>query len=410
MDAAPLEERNLQQVGHCDKLPSSIGNWEELVPHASALVKSWITHGVPLPAWRSGAPRVRSMDSLRAHAAALAARQRSWDKEDFDWAVTEVNRLVECKLLEEVGLQDVRELHPVFVVKKPKRRLISDLRDGNRKFAPPPRFRVDGLSTIEKLIQADDWMFKTDIVSAYHLLHLAPEARPFFCFVLGDRVFRWVAMPLGWSWAPYVWTTTLKPVVQEMRSRFQLRTSAYLDDVWGALPSGLSRQARADLMMEVRRFLARLGIPVHQEKSVWVPTRQLEILGWRVDSHKMELEVPKAKAKRLVRELRELSRHNRVRVNAWASVLGRFRALRDALRLALLSTRAWAAEVAKAAATVQWTGWWFPSARSRMEVEAAVELLQSKVQLTRPFGLAGATHIMTTDASSWGWGATLHRV
>ena len=407
-----LEERALQQIRHVDRLLVSKDAWSKELPRLSSQVKEWLQRGVSLPRWRAGRPQVHSMLQKRAKALVLRARQASWSADDRQWAVEEVARLEKEKLVKEVPLEQAARLLPVFMVSTPKRRLILDARHSNKLFVAPPRFRLDGLKTVEKLVQRGDSMVKTDVESAYHLVRLAPETRPWFCFVLGDRILQWQVLPLGWSWAPWIWTQLLKPVVEELRVRFKWRASAYLDDLWAALDPALSAEEKKRQVDEVRRLLAQLGIPTHPKKSVWTPTTTMEVLGWRVDTRRMELSVPTDKAKRVLRELRVLSRSSRVQVSAWASTLGRFRALRDALRLALLSTRAWTAEVAKAAACVGWRRCWAPSTRARLEVEEAIKLLESRdrSQLKRPFGLAGASHILTTDASSWGWGATLHLV
>jgi hypothetical protein len=140
---------------------------------------------------------------------------------------------------------------------------------------------------------------KVDLSDAYHHLALHPQLRKFFTFQIDGEFFTCVAIPFGWSLAPYAYTKFTRPIITALRSPGVPQTHGYpgmlgsrgwraddyfvqiyIDDIL-LLSTRKERQAR--VVEALLELLQNLGILYHPTKCVLTPEPFLEFLGFKLD-------------------------------------------------------------------------------------------------------------------------------
>lgn len=332
------------------------------------------------------------------------------DSDDVAWTAAEIARLLDQGV---VGRWRSRRppllTSPIFVVhQRGKRRLVFNYKAGNRRQPPPPHFRLEGMSTAAQLARPGDWMCKLDIEGAYHGVPLHPSTWRLMAFSFQGEVFFWKAIPFGWSWAPLIFTKIMRPVVTELRSR-GVRLSSYLDDFL-FLASSLEEMRRVEVM--VRSLFLSLGLLIKEGKTTFSsPTRNLEFLGLLISTDPSlpspTVSVPSSKRQPLAATARRLLSRSLVHKRDLARFLGSTAATISAFLPArfatfhlhrLLSSRP------------EWDSLLLLNQQCKDELNFWKETFASPTfSHSRPLlPPSTPTHTLTTDASAWGWGATLH--
>ena len=98
----------------------------------------------------------------------------------------------------------------------------------------------------------------------------------------------------------------MKPVVSMLRE-MGVRLIIYLDDI---------------LFMAERKQLENLGFVVNYEKSVLIPSPQMEFLGFLVDSTSMTLALPGEKIRKIQREYQKALTVSSLTLRKLASLIG----------------------------------------------------------------------------------------
>ena len=190
------------------------------------------------------------------------------------------------------------------------------------------------------------------------------------------------------------------PVVSHLRRKGVLFW-VYLDDFLIIAPTiedcALHTQWLADL-------LCRLGVQIHIAKSVLTPTRVLVFLSFLLDLQDATVRIPPHKLESLLHDVRRLMEAETPTCRRCSLVLGRLRALLFAAPQMRLYTDALAQHVA----VLSRRGWETQASlpeQVTIQLELVIEDLhqwrgrQFTVNLEK-------TH-MWTDASDYGWGATM---
>lgn len=348
--------------------------------------------------WSAGPPPPfdfgRSLDRLEE------AEARWWAKESL--------RLEELGVLRRVPPASLRYVSPVFAVPKKKPgefRLVVDLRHLNT-FARKGTAEVETLRRLSAIAQPRDFAVALDLSDGYYHLRVRRRDAKYFQFRTRDAAYEVTALNMGWTRSPGAFTTQLQPVVEELRRR-GVRLLWYLDDF--LLLHQNEEQLRAARDASVTLF-RRLGLKVNEDKCVWEPTRRLEHLGLELDLNSGVFRVGPRKVAKLATQARQLlaesaSNCRRVRKRTLAELVG----LAQFCAPAVLPTRLFLRELHDRLASTQ--GW---SGRVRLSRQAHRDL-----RFWRDLGTTQASYnggpiwtpvasvVMSTDASPFGWGATI---
>ena len=91
-----------------------------------------------------------------------------------------------------------------------------DLRTVNEHFAEH-KVKFENLAMLRFAHTDLTYGAKVDLSDAYHHIALHPSIRKFFQFQIDGEFFECVAIPFGWSLAPYVFTKFTRPILTAMR-------------------------------------------------------------------------------------------------------------------------------------------------------------------------------------------------
>ena len=172
-----------------------------------------------------------------------------------------------------------------------KSRLILDLRYVNNHLRSC-KLKYEGTLAASELFQKDDWVYTFDYKSGYHHLDIFAGHTAFLgcLFQLEGklRYFKFTVLPFGLATGPYVFTKIQRPLVKHWRSR-GFRIFTYLDDGAG----GEQGFAEACSILEsVRKGVRSSSFVANKEKSVWMPSQYVELLGFIVDLKADTFHVP----------------------------------------------------------------------------------------------------------------------
>eukprot|EP00873_Tetraselmis_striata_P042293 jgi/Tetstr1/462557/TSEL_007545.t1 len=158
----------------------------------------------------------------------------------------------------------------------------------------------------------------------YYALGLREDVHDYFTINARDTMWRFAALPMGWSLSPYYLCTLMAVMVRYLRQpdfatysccgrpfrRHLRRRKArgvcllpFIDDFMFLAPS---RQLALRLRAEVERVWGRMGQAKHPTKAHPEPTQQLQHLGLDLDWVTMQFRTPTATLRRLSNLARDL--------------------------------------------------------------------------------------------------------
>lgn len=213
-----------------------------------------------------------------------------------------------------------KAIMPVFALPKPDsgHRIIFDMRRLNR-FLRAPKFKLEGIKNLAKIIQPNDLMIKVDISEAFYHLIVAKADRPYTCFQYGKQIYSHVGMPMGSACSPYLFQKVTRPMVEEWRRR-GIRLISYVDDF-----ILLAQPDMIELHKEiVLQDLKDLGWKINEKKSNLTPQKTQNFLGFVVSTKNTEPELlmTKPKVKKTCHEIRRFAKRTSTTVRQAMRIIG----------------------------------------------------------------------------------------
>ena len=319
---------------------------------------------------------------------------------------------LECGAVEELPADTTGGLWSTFfpVAKKntTKVRGCLDLRPLNRHLRYE-HFKMEGLHTVRDLLRRRDFMAKVDLSDYFFHLPIPLEHREYFRFMWQGKKYQCTAMPFGLAPAPRLATKILQPVIRHLRS-MGVRLVVYIDDVLVLARSQEECLRHTQLLVDTLHYF---GFGVHPDKIQAVPTRSIEFLGIQVNSALMQFRVPRHKIRDLRREISTVrSKHEtgELTLRLYSSLIGKFNAIRGAVQSAPLhiwpllhlqnsvlrrSKKDWDSPMSLSLRALEELSWWHEEMADWSGL-SIIPVRHSKV--------------LTTDASSHGWGGWWRRV
>lgn len=242
-------------------------------------------------------------------------------------------------------------------------------------------------------------MATLDLKKAFWRIGLSRQSQRLVGFKIGEQYFTFKVMPFGLSWAPYVFTETIRPVIQRIKDVYQeLNIHAYLDDI---LITGEQSQV-AEAIRKLGYQLEMNGFPVNKEKSVLQPRQSVKYLGLHIHARDGFYTIPIQKARKLRRRLRRFRYGGTLRRLQAVISSTRFYSIANPI-LAPLIRRAqiW---IARAVQMNSWEKIMKPPKKIVAELQIAADQLQTTTYL---FSRGPTDAILTTDATPSKLGATL---
>ncbi len=293
---------------------------------------------------------------------------------------------------------------PYFIV--PKKggglRPILDLQVLNQALHKLP-FKMLMHRRMIKCIQPQDWFAAIDLKDAYFHVSILPRHRPFLRFAFEGRAWQYRVLPFGLSLSPRAFTKVVEGALTPLRE-VGVRILNYLDDWLLLAQSGEQLGDHRDLVL---RHLSQLGLRVNWEKSKLSPVQRISFLGVELDSVSMTARLTEERAQAALNCLSSFRGRNVVPLKQFQRLLGHMASAAAVTSLGLLHMRplqhwlhsrlprwAWRRGTLRVGITQQ-------CCRS-LSPWMDLAFLRAGVALEQ----VSRHTVVTTDASSTGWGAT----
>ena len=280
--------------------------------------------------------------------------------------------------------------------------------EGHKCIIPPQHFRMETLVSILPTISPQDWAISLDLKDAYLHVPIHPESRSLLGFQYQNRTFQYQVLPFGLRDSPWVFTRLVVTLVSHLRCR-GIRIHHYLDD-WLVLAS--SRDLLLSHIQEVLLCAQSLGFLINWEKSSLVPSQVPIYLGAALDFPRQIARPADHRIESFILLVSRLVASPSAPARLWQQFLGHLASLKDLVVDCLFLSRPLQIYFLRHFHPLQDS----PDLLIPLSPEIRVFCL---AWTSREFLLAGKSFVppppsftLTTDASNFGWGASLppHRL
>ena len=213
-------------------------------------------------------------------------------------------------------------------------RFVLNLKKLNQ-FVVTPHFKIDDIRTALKLTFKNIFMAKIDLKNAYLTIPLHPDSYKYFSFIYNKKFFEFLALPFGFSLAPYIFTKVLKVVASFLRA-MGLSSVFYLDDI---ICFGMSKESCIFNVKQTLSLLIGLGWIINYDKCQLEPRNSCQYLGFVINSRDMLLQLPEEKRFKLISLVDRFSKLNKCKIREFAHFIGCLVAACPALQYSWLYTK-----------------------------------------------------------------------
>ena len=249
----------------------------------------------------------------------------------------EIEEMISEKVIKAVAKTPNQLVSNLFA--RPKKdeervRPILNLRPLNREVGYQ-HFKMDSLESIKNSLRPSVWMVKIDLKSAFWHLPIWEEHKQLLRFNWEGTLYQMEVLPFGLGSAPRIWTKIMKAPIGFLR-KLGMQIAIYLDDMLIVSNSLMESVQDRDIVMF---FLEQLGLVVNLKKSVLTPSRQMEYLGFILDSENMEIRLSLRKASSISDTCLHLMNNPTLTLRELCSLIGKLYAVNHAVALAPLQIR-----------------------------------------------------------------------
>ena len=258
---------------------------------------------------------------------------------------------------------------------------------------------MDNILTALKLMRPKCFMASVDLKDAYYSVPIALEDRKFLKFEWKGDYYQYTCLPNGLACAPRLFTKILKPIYAHLHSVGHV-SMGHIDD---SFLVGYTRSACELNIQHTVECFDSLGFVIHPEKSVLIPTQELEFLAFLLNSISMTIRLPPSKAAHVKSACENLLSKTKVTIRELAHVIGLLVSSLPGVQFGLLHYRQLEKDKSRALQLCKgnYDGPVTLSNDSRSELEWWVNNITSSFI---PITQDKPDFILTTDASKIGWG------
>ena len=320
---------------------------------------------------------------------------------DTAFLQVELNRLISLGVICETQHESDEFVSPIFLVDKKDggKRLILNLKDLNPHLEYH-HFKMHDIAHILSLVTHNCYMSVIDIKDAYYSVPIHPRYQRYLKFAWGGRLYKFLVLPNGLSPAPRKFTKLSKAPLSWLRELHHI-ISMYIDDSY---LQGTTFEACCFSVIATLRLFLSLGLFPHPTKSVFLPSQQVDILGFHIDSRSMTVTLTAEKRDRIMENIRCVLSASTLTIRSLAQVIGQLVAAFPAVRFGPLFFRHLEDNKCSALklASGDYDGPVSLSDASRSELCWWLSELPGAFA---PIGLVSPRLDFFSDASNTGWGA-----
>ena len=209
---------------------------------------------------------------------------------------SEISSLLNKQVIFPTSHEHGEHISPIFT--RPKQdgsfRLILNLKKLNRN-VEFKHFKMETLRSILCLIQQNCFMAKLDIKDAYYTVPIKHSDHKLLKFRFQNKLYKFVALPNGYSEGPRLFTKLLKPILAHLRGN-EICIAAYIDDLF---TMNRSFESCLSNVKQSSKLLDDMGFTINVSKSIFIPSQKMEFLGFTIDSVAMTVTLTSIKKHKL---------------------------------------------------------------------------------------------------------------
>ncbi|KAA6397710.1 MAG: putative Transposon Ty3-G Gag-Pol polyprotein, partial [Streblomastix strix] len=317
-----------------------------------------------------------------------------------------INQELEAGVIEEIKLNQAKWINRCFLIGKPDGsfRKIVDCRKLNEELVSQ-HFKMENIQELQDLLTKDCYTTSIDITQAFHHVSVIGELKQYLSFQFKQKTYQYIAMPFGISLAPRTFHKILRPVIESIRCKWNVRILSYVDDI---IIIGKDKQVLENKTQEISNYMRTLGWVISEKKSRITAMQEFEFLGWNFNSLNQQMKITEEKKNKLIRHISKIIQTIRQQEMVTVRELARLRGKLNFLRVVTPQASFYLMEISKVInQEINKYGW----DRNRIIPKTILKELEwwrQTISINKPFNfiIPDREAVITTDASKIGWGAT----
>ena len=317
----------------------------------------------------------------------------------------EIFKLLAKNVIEKTHSEPYQITSPIFLVPRPDGafRMILNLKYFNT-YVTYRHFKMDTLNVITNLLSKNCYMASVDLKDAYYSIPIAKQHRKYFKFYFKDQLYQYTCLPNGLSSCPRIFTKLLKPALTEVHKKGHI-VAAYLDDLY---IQGTTFNECTLALIDTIELFTKLGFIIHPTKSVFVPATELHILGFILNSDTMLVRPTVEKQDAMIVLCNKLLKEEIFSIRSIAQILGKMVSLFPGSLYGPLHYRQVEQDKSVALKRANWNFEVLMTLSNK--AQSQLKWWVNNIGLAcKPLIHPSPTLVITTDASSSGWGAVCNQ-
>lgn len=214
--------------------------------------------------------------------------QTKFNKAESEIIETEINKMLKKQIIEIVDNEQDEIVSNIFARSKKdgSHRIILNLKEFNNCVSYY-HFKMDSLNTIIKLVDKNCFMASIDLKDAYYSIRMRNRDRKYLKFSWNGKLYQFTCLPNGLSSGPRKFTKIFKPALSCLHTKGHI-VSSHLDDFY---LQGKTYDKCSLNLLDTTSLFMELGFLVHPEKSTFIPSQEIVILGFVLNSITMTVKL-----------------------------------------------------------------------------------------------------------------------
>lgn len=173
---------------------------------------------------------------------------------------------------------------------------------------------------------------KIDLKDAFYSVSINANFRKYLKFEWQGKLFEFTCLPNGLSTASRIFTKVMKPVFGTLR-KMGHENVAYIDD---SLLQGDSHEQCMTNIKDTMTLMDSLGLTIHPDKSIIVPTQSIEFVGFLLNSVDMSVRLAPRKVINLIEQASRILKAQQVSIRDFSKLIGTMVAAEPGVKYAAL--------------------------------------------------------------------------
>ena len=248
-----------------------------------------------------------------------APQNHPLSKEETNIIIEEVTKLRTKKVVFLTCKEEEEFVSGVFTREKKDgtKRMILNLKKFN-KHVQYRHFKMESIKNVLDVLRPNVYMASIDLKDAFYSVPIFEPHQKYLKFYVNNQLLKYACMPNGYSQAMRVFTKLTKVPFASLRGEGHISV-VYVDDSY---LQGDTMDSCFKNITDTIDLLQKLGFTIHPAKSVFKPSRQLEFLGFIINSEKMTISLTKEKKDKIYKMCQSLLQAKKPTIRTLARVIG----------------------------------------------------------------------------------------